>query len=245
MKRLTTDNPQNDIETALNRFYVKDGWTWVRGSGPEPEYPDVSLNDYVRQIAKAFPGTLDIDSDASDDGLSEIMADWLFYGNDTAEGVVASFYAAAWAFAELRHRLALYEDTDLTPEEINRILDAYGRGMTLRSEVGERVEIVKDISTDRLRELARAEEEGRLVLLPCKIGDTAWFVSQVFNGKEIVATVGRRAIDGIGGNRLNPVWMVSKEPYELHFHPSEFGRTVFLTREDAEAALAQKGDNKR
>ena len=37
--RLTTDNPQNNVETALNLFYIKDGETYVRGGGPAPDYP--------------------------------------------------------------------------------------------------------------------------------------------------------------------------------------------------------------
>lgn len=48
-------------------------------------------------------------------------------------------------------RLAAYEDTGVEPEEIARILDAYGRGMTLRTENAQRLEIVKGIQTDRLR----------------------------------------------------------------------------------------------
>lgn len=59
-------------------------------------------------------------------------------------------------------RLAAYEDTGLEPEEIARILDAYGRGMTLRTENAQRLEIVKGIQTDRLRELARADKDGKL-----------------------------------------------------------------------------------
>ena len=35
---------------------------------------------------------------------------------------------------ELAARLAAYEDTGLEPEEIERILNSYGRGMTLRTE---------------------------------------------------------------------------------------------------------------
>ena len=31
--RLTTDNPQNNVETALNLFYIKDGETYVRVAG--------------------------------------------------------------------------------------------------------------------------------------------------------------------------------------------------------------------
>ena len=69
------------------------------------------------------------------------------------------------------NRLAAYEDTGLTPEEIERVVDAYGRGHTLRTESAERLEIVREIKTDRLRELAKAEKNGRLEVLPCKVGD--------------------------------------------------------------------------
>lgn len=60
-------------------------------------------------------------------------------------------------------RLAAYEDTGLTPEEIERILDAYGRRMTLRTESGQRLEIIRDIPTGRLRELVKAEKEQRWI----------------------------------------------------------------------------------
>lgn len=74
-------------------------------------------------------------------------------------------------------RLAAYEDTGLEPEEIDRILDAYGRGMTLRTETAQRLEIVKGIQTDRLRELAQADKEGRCVVLPCQPGDKVSYKS--------------------------------------------------------------------
>lgn len=45
------------------------------------------------------------------------------------------------------------------------ILDSYGRGMTLRTENAQRLEIIKEIPIDRLRKLAQAEKEGRLVVL--------------------------------------------------------------------------------
>lgn len=67
-------------------------------------------------------------------------------------------------------RLAAYEETGLEPEEIDRILDAYGRGMTLRTETAQRLEIVKDIKTTRLRELAQADRERRCVVMPCQPG---------------------------------------------------------------------------
>ena len=36
MNRITTDHPSDNIETALNLFYIKNGETWVRGGGPGP-----------------------------------------------------------------------------------------------------------------------------------------------------------------------------------------------------------------
>lgn len=74
-------------------------------------------------------------------------------------------------------RLAAYEETGLEPEEIDRILDAYGRGMTLRTETAQRLEIVKDIKTTRLRELAQADKEGRCVVMPCQPGDKVSYKS--------------------------------------------------------------------
>lgn len=67
--------------------------------------------------------------------------------------------------AEMVDRLAAYEDIG-TPEEINHILDAYGRGLTLRTDAAERLELVKDIPAERLQELAQAEKDERLVVMP-------------------------------------------------------------------------------
>lgn len=52
MKRLTTETPKDNLEMALNLFYIKDHETWVRGYGPAPEYADVSLFDLTRDIVK-------------------------------------------------------------------------------------------------------------------------------------------------------------------------------------------------
>lgn len=54
-------------------------------------------------------------------------------------------------------RLAAYEETGMEPEDILRLLDAYAREMTLRAESAQRLEIVKGIQTDRLRELTQAD----------------------------------------------------------------------------------------
>ena len=116
MKRLTTDNPQDNLENALNLFYVKGGWTWVRGYDPGPGSEDISLNDLVRLIAEQHG--LDIAQSKDDEKISEEMAELLMDMTDTPEGVVALLYCAAWVCAELRDRLMKYEDTKMTPQEI-------------------------------------------------------------------------------------------------------------------------------
>ena len=78
--------------------------------------------------------------------------------------------ADCYCIGPMVDRLAAYEDTGLEPWEIGRIVDAYGRGHTLRTESAERLEIVREIKTDRLRELVLADQDGRLVVLPCKAG---------------------------------------------------------------------------
>ena len=70
-------------------------------------------------------------------------------------------YSGDWV-----ERLAAYEETGPEPEEIERILDSYGRGMTLRTENAQRLEIIKEIPINRLRELAQADREGRVKIDP-------------------------------------------------------------------------------
>lgn len=104
---LVNDDPQDNVSTALNLFYAKNGETWVRGGGPGPEYEDISLNDYIRLIAKEH--NLEMAKNESDEEISFEMAELLLDGTGTMEGIVATLYTAAWAFAELRERLKGYE----------------------------------------------------------------------------------------------------------------------------------------
>ena len=131
-------------------------------------------------------------------------------------------------------RLAAYEDTGLGPEEIERIVYAYGRGHTLRTESAERLEIVREIKTDRLRELVQAEKEARLVVLPCKVGDTLF--------DTYFGDIREKEVVSVG-------FMLSKSVKHMTIHANNFrgaiteiemdriGKDIFYTREAAEAAL--------
>ena len=154
MRRLTTNAPKDNLETALNLFYIKDHETWVRGGGLAPEYADISLFDFIRRaVAVHIPDT---ELPEDNDDLSMMMAEWLMDDIDTAEGIMALLYTAAWAYAELRYRLAAYEDTGLGPEDMAAV--------KLLAASADHDKAM------RLLELSEADEKGRLVVLPLPIG---------------------------------------------------------------------------
>lgn len=115
----------------------------------------------------------------------------------------------------LQDRLAAYEDTGLEPDEVNALQKDWSDLCTVIGECG---------GIDRLRELAEADKDGRIVVLPCKVGDT------VYRLQYIEQTPGRFVV-GVAEIKFALLWL------------EEFGETVFLTREEAEAALeAMKND---
>ena len=99
MKRLTTDSPKDNIENALNLYYINDNETWVRSYGADGG--DISLFGLTRELIGRFiPG---VDLGMSDYDLSAMIVEWLMEGVDSLEGVLALLYTSAWAYADLRH----------------------------------------------------------------------------------------------------------------------------------------------
>ena len=137
-------------------------------------------------------------------------------------------YDTACSQKQVWERLKAYEDTGLSPvacEESAKIEKGLSEG---------------GYSISRMVELMCADQEGRVVVLPCKVGGTVYAIVQVFGDDGVRPRIIEKKITEIGGNALNKVWMVNKgNKYEDRFSPSEFGRTVFLTREEAEKALAE------
>lgn len=156
-------------------------------------------------------------------------------------------YTSRNTFQEVVARLAAYEDTGLEPEEVDRILDAYGRGMTLRTENTERLQAIKGIAVERLREIAEAERGGRLVVPPCKVGDTVW-TNIVIVGDRYKSADRPYPVEvvfiGIGEDKgFFHVQYSNRRIFSFDF--DKMGKTVFLTREEAEAALKkmEEADN--
>lgn len=130
---------------------------------------------------------------------------------------------AAWS------RLAAYEDTGLTPERCAEFAraDAEGRYIVMRDAEQEGVA--------RLRELAKADMAGRLVVLPCKVGDRLYEVT----GRKTISVYKVRAIR-VELFGLFIEWdIVEGFAWQsmAGINAGEIGKTVFLTREEAEEAL--------
>ena len=82
---------------------------------------------------------------------------------------------------------------------------------------------------DRLLELADADRAGLLVVLPCKVGDAAYWLH---NGIITECRVHR-----IQMNRTGLFICLKSKVSHGAFRMDSIGKTVFLTREEAEAAL--------
>ena len=120
-------------------------------------------------------------------------------------------------------RLAAYEDTGLTPQACAEAREA---GKVLSS---------CDISFGRLAELLTADSAGRLVVLPCKVGDTLF---RVFDGNISEHEV--QNMKYFARQRRLGIDMTPFFPDAGKF----IGKTVFLTREEAEKALEAIKDAK-
>lgn len=125
--------------------------------------------------------------------------------------------------AKFFNRLSAYEDTGLEPEEIN--------DMALEVATLKTIESMYDGlgNPDHLRDLLQAEHDGRLVELPCKVGDHAWA-----DGREAIVVW----FFGYKTERyLHAQFLDNAEYTDIPF--CEIGKTAFLTKKEAE--MAQKG----
>ena len=117
MKRLTTDNPDS-ILYGLNLFFAKDGEVWIRGGGPEPDYQDCTLVDYIVRAAETHHLNI-VSRDV--ENLGDEMYDCLQYGTEELEGVVALLHAAAVQAAEMRGRLEMIEEILSNDYDLDRL----------------------------------------------------------------------------------------------------------------------------
>ena len=95
----------------------------------------------------------------------------------------------------------------------------------------------------KLEEYETAEEEGRLVVLPCKPWDKVYqlFVTDVID-KKLIYKIFQAKVTKITINRFRTIFSfetLDENKYKSDLTMESFGETVFLTREEAEKALKE------
>lgn len=94
------------------------------------------------------------------------------------------------------------------------------------------VEVVYGELTEHIHELLRAEKDGRLVVLPCKIGATVYRFQRYFNDATLKSEI---KIKPCVVESVSTKCIITTDHTVMLF--SNFGKTVFLTREEAEKVL--------
>ena len=138
-------------------------------------------------------------------------------GGECAHG--CKWEEAAW------ERLAAYEDTGLTPQEVLSMKFEWCAMMDALNSIGG--------GYTRLRELAEADKDGRLVVRPCKVGDTLF---RVFAGEIL-----EHKVRNMRYLAIQERWDIDTTPF-CSYVESSIGKTIFLTREEAKAALEAMKD---
>ena len=121
-------------------------------------------------------------------------------------------------------RLAAYEDTGLTPEEIKA---PFTEDTMINLEAQ-----ALGVEPSRRGELAEADEDGRVVVLRCTVGDTVWRI--IRDGEPHITRDEVR--DMYFADDMTPC--VELVGGRVTF-TEKFGKTVFLSREEAEKALQE------
>lgn len=130
--------------------------------------------------------------------------------------------------------LRQYLDTGMTPEEVER--------SKLEIEAGcvKAIARTYGIDINRLRKLAEADRDGRVEVLPCKVGDTGWVTRNPWTGKLL-----KKPLDAyVNGMKMyshglyvNLLFDTRKINGARDYEINHIGKTVFLTHEQAVKAL--------
>ena len=129
----------------------------------------------------------------------------------------------------LKDRLAAYEDRECAPEEVL----PKDKADEIALKLMRLADLESLCSYTRLRELAEADKEGRLVVLPCKVGDTVYFAL-------LGRIIEKQVFSIVSFSNSTRIYCGGTSEY---FRPEDIGKTFFLTREEAEKALEAMKDD--
>ena len=129
--------------------------------------------------------------------------------------------------------------TDLSDEEFDEYMGSM-LSVEMDSEIGLLALFYRNLWAmadlrEKLKEYEDLEEQGRLIKLPCKVGDTVYGISM---GKLISLTVNEISIFYMKGEKIINVKCQNNDEFR-NYVEREFGKTVFLTKSEAEQKLKE------
>lgn len=133
-------------------------------------------------------------------------------------------------YSRNREDLHAYKATGLTPEQCETakaIIESVFSDDTSKAE--------------RIRELLKADKDGRVVVLPCKVGEKLWVIGRDNVPREMALEA--PDIRTVCTDEDNLCMSTcNRKPdgfcaYRLRNDGADVGKTVFLTREEAKKAL--------
>ncbi len=115
-------------------------------------------------------------------------------------------------------RLAAYEDTHMMPSDVT----------SMRMDMAIIAALFNGVDVDRMKELAEADKDERVVVAPCKVGDVLYRASPS-------GVVVHRVVNVVYKG-LTSRWYIDTIP-NLPYASEELGKTTFFTCEAAGKAL--------
>lgn len=178
--------------------------------------PNINVNPDTDRFLHAVIGGKEIDWKQSRDSTLNVLIN-----GPTSNGFGKDIFRKM--ARDLYGRLKAYEDTGWTPEMLRKLGENAWH-------LWDFAQAAENMTVGRLKEFAEADKDGRVVVLPCKVGDKLY---RVFAGEIFEHRVGSMKYFAIQGR-----WDIETYPF-CPCVESSIGKTVFFSREEAEKALQE------
>ena len=169
--------------------------------------PNINVDPGTDRFLHATIGGKEIDWKQSRDSTLDVLIN-----GPTSNGFGKDIFRKM--ARDLYGRLKAYEDTGWTPEMLHKLGENAGY-------LWDFAQAAENMTVGRLKELAEADKDGRVLILPCKLG------TKVYRIRYKIADYPDEPDLEIADTWFTPEYR------------EDIGKTVFLTHEEAEKALAE------
>lgn len=165
--------------------------------------PNINVDPDTDRFLHAAIGGKEIDWKQSRDSTLNVLIN-----GPTSNGFCKDIFRKM--ARDLYGRLKAYEDTGWTPEMLHKLGENAGHMWDFAQAAG-------NMTVGRLKELAEADKDGRVIILPCKVYET--------DGVRVYEHTVREVIYETAGGPA--------------FDKNAIGKSIFLTRAEAERTLQE------